>query len=621
MPALAQHALDMDLSRYGSGRCVALLHRPAGPSRGIVVFAHPFAEELNKSRRMVALQARALAAQGLWVLCPDLHGCGDSPADLADADWDGWVTQLAACAAWLRATADAAAGGGTAGPLWWWGLRQGALLAAAAARRAEPAAGFLFWQPPAQGKPLLQQFLRLRVAAQMVSGEHRGVLAELKAGLQAGQAQQIAGYTLPAAVANGLDAATLQPPEAAGGRGADVLWFELASPAAAPAPTATDGPAAAPTAEPAGPPQPLPASRPVIARWQQAGHAVQATVLPGPAFWSTAEIETADALVEASTTALVQRLGPAPTPTAEVPAAAPASSPDAAEQPLVFDCHGDTLVGVLHRPAPGVAARSVGVVVVVGGPQYRVGSHRQFVHLARTLAAAGHPVLRFDVRGMGDSSGTPAGFEQQDDDIDAAVGALHAAMPGLQGTVLWGLCDGASAALMYLQRRADVRIAGLALANPWVRSAATQARTLVRHYYWDRLRQRGFWLKLLRGGVAGKALADLRGNLRAAGQGSAKAGTGGSAMAFQARMALGWLQARQPLLLMISGQDYTAREFLDACATQPAWRGALDRPNLSRQDLPQADHTFSGPGDKDAAAQATLAWLQRCFQPGVPWAR
>lgn len=606
MSSSPPHALALDLSRYGSGRCFALLHRPVGPSRGIVVFAHPFAEELNKSRRMVALQARSLAAQGLWVLCPDLQGCGDAPDELADAGWDGWVAQLAACATWLRD----AAGGAAAGPLWWWGLRHGALLAAAAARQAEPAGGFLFWQPPAQGKPLLQQFLRLRVAAQMVSGDHRGVLAELKAGLQAGQAQQIAGYTLPAAVANGLDAATLLPPEVAGERGAEVLWFELSGATAAPSPGASDGSAA----EQPGPPQPLPASRPAISRWQQAGHVVQATVLPGPAFWSTTEIETAESLIVASTAALVLRLGPATASAAAAPL--PASSADAPEQPLVFACRCESLVGVLHRPATGTASRQVGVVIVVGGPQYRVGSHRQFVHLARTLAAAGHPVLRFDVRGMGDSSGMAVGFEDQDDDIAAAVDALHVAVPGLQRTVLWGLCDGASAALMYLQRRGDDRIGGLVLANPWVRSAATQARAIVRHYYWDRLRQRSFWLKLLRGGVAGKALADLRGNLRAAGRGSGTAGA--TAMSFQTRMALGWMQAAQPLLLLLSGQDYTAREFLDACGRQPEWRGALDRPKLNRQDLPEADHTFSGPGDKEAAAQATLNWLRCQFESGKP---
>jgi alpha/beta superfamily hydrolase len=45
------------------------------------------------------------------------------------------------------------------------------------------------------------------------------------------------------------------------------------------------------------------------------------------------------------------------------------------------------------------------VLVIVGGPQYRAGSHRQFTLLARSLAEQGFAVLRFDYRGMGDSTG------------------------------------------------------------------------------------------------------------------------------------------------------------------------------------------------------------------------
>ena len=67
------------------------------------------------------------------------------------------------------------------------------------------------------------------------------------------------------------------------------------------------------------------------------------------------------------------------------------------EEALVFGCGGEALVGVLARPdAP--AAR--GVLIVVGGPQYRAGSHRQFTHLARELARNGIASLRFDYRGM-----------------------------------------------------------------------------------------------------------------------------------------------------------------------------------------------------------------------------
>ena len=60
----------------------------------------------------------------------------------------------------------------------------------------------------------------------------------------------------------------------------------------------------------------------------------------------------------------------------------------APERGIVFGCAGEELVGVVHPVASPVAR---GVLVVVGGPQYRVGSHRQFVLLARRLAAAYQP--------------------------------------------------------------------------------------------------------------------------------------------------------------------------------------------------------------------------------------
>jgi len=78
------------------------------------------------------------------------------------------------------------------------------------------------------------------------------------------------------------------------------------------------------------------------------------------------------------------------------------------ERASVFGCGGDRLVGILHAPAE--RARDIGVLVVVGGPQYRVGSHRQFVRMARDFAAAGYPVLRFDHRGIGDSDGAARSF-------------------------------------------------------------------------------------------------------------------------------------------------------------------------------------------------------------------
>ena len=176
------------------------------------------------------------------------------------------------------------------------------------------------------------------------------------------------------------------------------------------------------------------------------------------------------------------------------------------EQTVSFACEQDTLAGILAVPE---IAASTGVIVIVGGPQYRAGSHRQFVLLSRTLAAAGYAVLRFDHRGMGDSSGTPRDFTGVSVDIAAAITTLQSRLPSVQRVALWGLCDGASAALLYCHAQQDPRVHGLCLLNPWVRSEASLARAHVKHYYADRLRQKEFWAKLVSGKVAVSALTGL----------------------------------------------------------------------------------------------------------------
>ncbi len=284
------------------------------------------------------------------------------------------------------------------------------------------------------------------------------------------------------------------------------------------------------------------------------------------------------------------------------------TAPPFTETALLFACRGERLLGVLAAPAaaPGGGGDELGVVVVVGGPQVRAGSHRQFVQLARHLAGQGLPVLRFDARGMGDGTGPLQAFEALAPDIGAAIDALQQARPAVRRVALWGLCDGASAALLYLDETADPRVAALCLANPWVRSEASLARTQVKHYYRQRLLQPDFWRKLLRGGVGGAAWRGFLASLRAARQAPAPA-----ALGFQARMARAWQAFGGPILLLLSGQDYTAREFLEVAAADPAWRGALARPGVAREDLDGADHTFSDAAASRALERLTAAWLCR----------
>ncbi len=276
------------------------------------------------------------------------------------------------------------------------------------------------------------------------------------------------------------------------------------------------------------------------------------------------------------------------------------------EECIRFACADEMLFGVLARPEQPAG---LGIVVVVGGPQTRVGSHRQFVLFSRTLAAAGYATLRFDVRGMGDSAGDPRNFEAVGPDIGAAIDTLQSNCPGVGKVVLWGLCDAASASLLYWHETRDPRIAGFCLLNPWVRSETTLARTQVKHYYGQRLMQKEFWLKLLRGQLnVGRAVAGLIGKLKAA---SAKVGgTDLGKLSFQERMAGALHGFSGRVLLILSENDYTAKEFLEYAGTAPEWKGILERENLQRIDIPGADHTFSSAASRANAANACRDWIE-----------
>jgi exosortase A-associated hydrolase 1 len=278
------------------------------------------------------------------------------------------------------------------------------------------------------------------------------------------------------------------------------------------------------------------------------------------------------------------------------------------ESVLSFGCGGEPLLGILAEGQAAAGAQDLAVIIIVGGPQYRAGSHRQFVLLARHLAMAGIPALRFDYRGMGDAAGEARDFLNVDEDIRAAIDALQAGHPAIRRVVLWGLCDAASAALLYQDGMRDARVAGLVLANPWVRSVASLARAQVKHYYWQRLREPAFWRKLLGGGVGLRALRDLGRNVRLS-RGSKTASD--APLSFQDRMARGLKGFKGPVLLVLSGADITAQEFLEQATSSPAWQGLLARPGLQRLDLPTADHTFSSTPDADAVNAGTTRWIMQ----------
>jgi uncharacterized protein len=285
------------------------------------------------------------------------------------------------------------------------------------------------------------------------------------------------------------------------------------------------------------------------------------------------------------------------------------------QRALRFSCHGSSLYGVLNRPVQG---DSRGVLIVVGGPQYRAGSHRQFSLLARDLAAFGMPAMCFDYRGMGDSEGDPRTFEDVDEDIRHAIDHFFAEIPLMKEVVIWGLCDAASAALFYAHR--DPRVGGLVLLNPWVRTTDGMAKTYLKHYYLKRLSEPELWRKIFRGSfdyrtavrsilsMAHKALRH-----RGADDGSReeeKTPKTGHHASLPDRMLDGLSRFEGKVLLILSGNDLTAREFLDVVNGSRKWRNLLAAPRVQRHDLPDATHTFSRHDWRDQVASWTREWVR-----------
>ena len=172
---------------------------------------------------------------------------------------------------------------------------------------------------------------------------------------------------------------------------------------------------------------------------------------------------------------------------------------------IAIPCAGETLAATLDE-APG----TTGLLIVSGGNEIRCGAHRGMALLAQRLSARGIPVLRYDRRGIGDSSGTNAGFLSSRPDLVAAASSFRAAVPTVSRLVGFGNCDAASALALFGQ---DAGLDGIVLANPWLAAETDDLppAAAIRARYAQRLRDPREWLRLARGSVdIGNVIRGLR---------------------------------------------------------------------------------------------------------------
>ncbi len=259
-----------------SGRLFSVFHPPEGPGGEAVLYLPPFAEEMNRSRRMAALMARALAGKHIGCLILDPFGTGDSGGDFSAAGWEIWRADAAAAAEWLKER-----GFSRISLL---GLRLGACLALdVASNFPVELARIVLWQPVANGKTFLNQFLRIRVAmglAETPAGPPkttRETTKNLRQRLEDGETLEVAGYALTPDMAQAIDGLRLAQ------LGLDcrcpIHWLNVGGGSGGELP---------------------PAAKSVLGHWAQTGLPVTARTVPGEAFWTIEETTLAPDLVSAT---------------------------------------------------------------------------------------------------------------------------------------------------------------------------------------------------------------------------------------------------------------------------------------------------------------------------------
>jgi exosortase A-associated hydrolase 2 len=269
--------------------CFCIYHPPKLNNNenmlGMVLYVHPFAEEMNKSRHMAARQAIDLANSGFAVLQIDLSGCGDSGGDFSQATWKAWIQDIRNAHGWMELNIEPDLKESERPPLWLWGLRAGCLLLAEAAQNIKKSFSFIFWQPSLGGKKELNQLLRLQRVSNMLNTSSEDKKSKLATLGSNDESIEVLGYTLNPELAQGFAQAKLNPPSG-NGSVQHLVWIEMMA---------------------SEPMELALASKQTLKHWKDEGANTVSHLLKGPAFWSSNELINIPELIS-STTSMVTSL-------------------------------------------------------------------------------------------------------------------------------------------------------------------------------------------------------------------------------------------------------------------------------------------------------------------------
>lgn len=259
---------------------------------------------------------------------------------------------------------------------------------------------------------------------------------------------------------------------------------------------------------------------------------------------------------------------------------------------LSIDCGGDALGASLDE-----AAGATGLLMVTGGSQTRIGSHRMYERLATRLVGEGISCFRFDRRGVGDSDGEDPDWRDSGADIAAAAAAFRRECPPIERLIGFGLCDGASALAFH---GVEAGLAGLILLNPWLveASSGAPAPAAVKQHYRQRLTSLEGWKKILSGSISYRKL--LKG---------IKSLFASHPSTLGEEVAAALEKSRLPVELILARRDGTAIA-AEAEWSKPAYRRIRDA-NPPPQRIDSDSHTLARAGDEEALGRACLLAIER----------
>ena len=417
-----------------AGHSIAAIYEPAaGEARNTaVLIVPPFGWDDQTSYRPRRDWSLALAAAGFANLRIDLPGTGDSSGDVRDERLvESWSAAVASGVEWLRD-----AGAERVAII---ALGVGGLSALQAIARGTQVDDLALWGMPANGRSFIREFKAFGRLEQSQTGERSTDIAdnEIRAG----------GHVLTSAMIAELS--ELNP----------IALLQSSGPRRALA-IGRDG---------SGPDGAL------LEALRSSGAAVRTDCGRG---WGAAlarpQSASPTALFETVNAWLAEAAAPAAKPiipTGHDSAEIGEAGSRIRETAIVFEGAGQKLYAVISEPLDRPCA-DLTLILYNAGAIRRIGPNRMWTEAARRWAAAGVPVIRVDLEGIGDAGGDGSAYRESDDPfytptlVDQARAVLDlAARRGLpRRFALGGLCSGGFWA--FQAALADPRVQSVIMLNP-----------------------------------------------------------------------------------------------------------------------------------------------------------